>query len=109
MLVIIGYQYGTVVWGGNIYRINVETHEREYPEFDIVTQVTDLLRIEDDVLYYSGIQYTDDIQNEYKEYSNQMTLKTETIQEKKDSEVALEKEGVKEQEEVVEYTTYQND
>ena len=109
VLVIIGYQYGTVVWGGDIYRINVETHERELvAKFDEDTQITHLLRIEDDVLYYSGIQYTDDIQNEYKEYSNQMILKTESIQEKKDSEATLEKEGVKEQEEVVEYTTYQN-
>ena len=109
VLVIIGFPHGTISWGGDIYRINVATHERQVvAKFDEDIQVTDLLRIEDDVLYYSGIQYTDDIQNEYKDYSNQLTLKTESTQEKKDSEAALEKEAVKEQEEVVEYTTYQN-
>jgi hypothetical protein len=75
VMVIIGYRYGTVDVGGSIYRINIETKEQEVIKpSGGNTQITDLERIEDKVLYYNGIQYIDDIQNEYKEYSDQISL-----------------------------------
>lgn len=75
VLVIIGYRYGTVDIGGSIYRINIETKEQEVIKpSGGDTQITDLERIEDKVLYYNGIQYIDDIQNEYEEFSDQISL-----------------------------------
>ncbi|MCM3585763.1 DUF4652 domain-containing protein [Mesobacillus maritimus] len=77
VLVIIGYPHGTVSVGGNIYRINIETKETEaVTDYGDEIQITDL-RIEDGVLYYSGVQYTDENMNEKKDYSNQISLKTE--------------------------------
>lgn len=75
LLVIIGSPYGTVSVGGDIYRINIETNEKEaIVSTDDKTEITKLERIEDGVLYYSGIQYTDDEWNEHQEYANQVTL-----------------------------------
>ncbi|WP_179151863.1 DUF4652 domain-containing protein [Oceanobacillus senegalensis] len=77
VLAIIGYPHGTVAVGGNIYRVNVETGEQEQiTDYDGNTQITDL-RLEDGVLHYSGIRYTDDIQNEHEDYSNEITLEKE--------------------------------
>ncbi|OIK12462.1 hypothetical protein BIV60_16320 [Bacillus sp. MUM 116] len=75
VLVIIGYPYGAITVGGNIYKINVETNEKEaVTDYDSNTQITDLLDIKDGVLHYSGIQYTDKEQNERKKFSDQMKL-----------------------------------
>lgn len=77
VLVIMGYPYGTVTWGGGIYRVNIETGENEPIDTDSGGQITKLLRIEDGVLYYDVLEYIDDNLNEYKEYSGQVTLETE--------------------------------
>ncbi|SEN88569.1 protein of unknown function [Mesobacillus persicus] len=78
VLVIIGYPHGTVNVGGDIYRINIETNEKEeIVSTDDKVEITDLERIEDGVLYYSGIQYTDEQWNEHQDYSNQVSLKND--------------------------------
>ncbi len=74
VLVIIGYPYGTICIGGNIYRINVTSKEKEaLTNYDTYTQITDL-HLKEGVLYYNGIQYTDEEYIHYKVYSNQITL-----------------------------------
>lgn len=74
VLVIIGYPYGTIAIGGNIYRVNVISKDKEaLTHYDSYTQITDLHLIEG-VLYYNGIQYTDKEYIHYKDYSNQITL-----------------------------------
>ena len=75
VLAIIGYPYGTVSTGGNIYKINIHNGEKvALTNYEGDIQITDFY-IEDGVLHYSGIQYTDDIFNEHKEYENQIDLK----------------------------------
>ena len=74
VLVILGYPYGTVSIGGNIYRVNIETgNQEQLTEYDDATQITDF-HIEDGTLQYSGIKYTDEEMNEHEEYSNQISL-----------------------------------
>ena len=74
VLVILGYPYGTVSIGGNIYRVNIETGTQEQlTDYEDDTQITDF-HIEDGTLHYSGIKYTDNEMNEHEEYSNQISL-----------------------------------
>lgn len=74
VLVILGYPYGTVSIGGNIYRVNIETgNQEQLTDYEDETQITDF-HIEDGTLHYSGIKYTDDEMNEHEEYSNQISL-----------------------------------
>lgn len=74
VLVILGYPYGTVSIGGNIYRVNIETGAQEQlTDYEDDTQITDF-HIEDGTLHYSGIKYTDNEMNEHEEYSNQISL-----------------------------------
>ena len=79
ILVILGRTYGTVDLGGGVYRINVETYKsEEIPIPDQNNQITEFLRIEDGVLYYNGIQFSDEGQiRPEEEYSSQIRLKTE--------------------------------
>lgn len=78
VLVIIGFPHGTIDLGGDIYRVNIETKEKELvKKFESDIQVTYLLRIEDGVLYYSGIQYTDPEMNDYKDFSGHIKLEIE--------------------------------
>ncbi len=74
VLVIIGYPYGTVSVGGNIYRVDIETGEKEaLTKYIDDFHITDF-QIEDGTLHYSGIQYIDEGMNEYKDYTNQISL-----------------------------------
>ncbi|MBB6447416.1 DUF4652 domain-containing protein [Bacillus benzoevorans] len=74
VLVIIGYAYGTVATGGNIYRVNLETKEKTaLTQYEGDVQITDL-KIENGILKYSGIKYTDDNFNESVPYSNKLPL-----------------------------------
>lgn len=74
VLVILGYPYGTVSIGGNIYRVNIETgNQEQLTDYEDDTQITDF-HIEDGTLHYSGIKYTDNEMNEHEEYSNQISL-----------------------------------
>lgn len=78
VLVIIGFPHGTIDLGGDIYRVNIETKEKELvKKFESDIQVTYLLRIENGVLYYSGIQYTDLEMNDYKDFSGHTKLEIE--------------------------------
>ncbi len=78
VLVIIGFPHGTIDLGGDIYRVNIETKEKELvKKFESDIQVTYLLRIENGVLYYSGIQYTDQEMNDYKDFSGHVKIETE--------------------------------
>ena len=73
-LVLIGYAYGTVSVGGNIYRVNLETKETTpLTQYEGDVQITDF-KIENGILKYSGIKYTDDNFNESIEYSNEKSL-----------------------------------
>ena len=77
-MVIIGFPHGTVNRGGGLYRINVETYEREQiPIPGHNNEATEFLSIEDGVLYYNGIQFIDGGQGTSEDYSGQITLKTE--------------------------------
>lgn len=74
ILVILGYPYGTVSIGGNIYRVNIESGKQEQlTNYEDDIQITEF-HLEDGTLHYSGIQYTDDAMIEHKEYSNQISL-----------------------------------
>lgn len=74
VLVIIGQAYGTVGVGGNIYRVNLETKEKTaLTNYEGDIQITDL-KLENGILKYSGIKYTDDNFNESVEYSNEKSL-----------------------------------
>ena len=74
VLVLVGYAYGTVSVGGNIYRVNLETKEKSaLTNYEGDIQITDF-KIENSVLKYSGIKYTDDNFNESVEYSNEKPL-----------------------------------
>ena len=74
VLVIIGYGMGTVEWGGDIYRVNLETKEKTpVLEEDKYLSLTNM-HIKDGNLYYSGIRYIDDDFNDYVEYSNHTPL-----------------------------------
>lgn len=74
ILVIIGQAYGTVGVGGNIYRVNLETKEKNaLTNYEGDIQITDL-KIENGILKYNGIKYTDDNFNESVPYSNELPL-----------------------------------
>jgi hypothetical protein len=74
VLVIIGQAYGTVGVGGNIYRVNLETKEKTaLTNYEGDIQITDF-KIENGILKYSGIKYTDDNFNESVEYANEKSL-----------------------------------
>nr|WP_295972106.1 DUF4652 domain-containing protein [uncultured Bacillus sp.] len=74
ILVIIGFAYGTVSTGGNIYQVNLETKEKTaLTTYEDDVQITDF-KIENGVLKYSGIKYTDENFNEYVEYANELKL-----------------------------------
>ena len=71
---LIGYAYGTVSVGGNIYRVNLETKEKTpLTQYEGDVQITDF-KIENGILKYSGIKYTDDNFNESVGYSNEKPL-----------------------------------
>ncbi|WP_052144898.1 DUF4652 domain-containing protein [Halalkalibacter okhensis] len=74
VLVIIGYGYGTVLVGGNIFSVNIETKEKvQITQYDGHIQILDL-EIENGVLHYSGIKYKDEELNESEVYSNNISL-----------------------------------
>lgn len=74
VLVIIGYGMGTVSWGGDIYRVNIETKEKTpVLEHDKYLSLTNMY-IKDGNLYYSGIKYIDDDYNDFVEYKNHTPL-----------------------------------
>jgi len=74
ILVIIGFGDGTVCIGGNIFRVNIKTKEKtQITSYDSIVQITDLY-LEDDMLHYKGIRYTDDILNESVAYESVISL-----------------------------------
>ncbi|MGJ9385978.1 DUF4652 domain-containing protein [Salipaludibacillus sp. CF4.18] len=74
ILVIIGYGYGTLAVGGNIFIVNIETKEKtRITNYEDKIQITDFY-IEDGVLYYEGIRYKDDNYIESEVYSNNISL-----------------------------------
>ncbi|WP_273716962.1 DUF4652 domain-containing protein [Alkalihalobacillus pseudalcaliphilus] len=69
-----GLAYGTVAAGGNIYKVDTETGTKEaLTEYENNIQVTGL-KIQGNILYYFGIEYTDDILNDYVPYVNFIEL-----------------------------------
>ncbi|UOE94993.1 DUF4652 domain-containing protein [Alkalihalobacillus sp. LMS39] len=74
VLVIIGYGLGTVAVGGNIYSVNIETKEKvKITNYDENVQLLDF-KIEDGMLYYTGIKYKDRQMNATEVYSNHVLL-----------------------------------
>ncbi|MFX3622609.1 MAG: DUF4652 domain-containing protein [Ectobacillus sp.] len=66
LAVIIGFGYGTVAIGGNIYSFDVETKEKKpITHFDSRIQITSLEVIDSNTLKYTGIKYVDDIMSEF--------------------------------------------
>ncbi len=73
LFVIIGYAYGTVSIGGSIFSVDIETKEKVLIAAEENVEITDLY-IDNDTLYYKGIEYIDDSMNEHVEYSNHLSL-----------------------------------
>ncbi|MBM4763530.1 DUF4652 domain-containing protein [Bacillus sp. B15-48] len=75
LFVIIGFSHGTVGIGGEIYYVKIESGEKIQLTEDERVEITDF-HIDQNILYYEGIKYIDDIMNEYEEYSNELPLNT---------------------------------
>jgi len=73
VFVIIGFAHGTVSIGGDIYSVDIETKEKVLIADEERVEITDFY-IENNTLYYEGIEYIDDNWNEHIEYSNQLSL-----------------------------------
>lgn len=68
ILAILGYTYGTIDTGGDLYRINVETKKAELiKQFPPNIQISNF-KINKNKLTVSGIKYIDDNYNEYEDY-----------------------------------------
>ncbi|HDR7414414.1 TPA: DUF4652 domain-containing protein [Bacillus toyonensis] len=74
LAVIIGYAYGTVSEGGNIFIYYLDEKRLDkITSFDSKTQATKLI-YEDNTLKFEGIQYIDDIMNEFKEINDSVDV-----------------------------------
>ena len=77
VFVIIGYAYGTISVGGGIYKVNIDTKEKELLDLEVNDdnrlEITDF-HIADGALYYEGIRYIDDDLNESEPYLNKIEL-----------------------------------
>lgn len=73
--VIIGYGYGTVAIGGDIFIYNIESGDMysvtQYEKFK--KQVTEL-KVKGDTLVFKGIEYVDDIMNEFKQFEDERKI-----------------------------------
>ncbi|WP_407270361.1 DUF4652 domain-containing protein [Radiobacillus sp. PE A8.2] len=76
ILVIIGYGVGTVAVGGNIFIVNINSKEKvAITNYDENIQISDM-HIDDEILYYQGIKYTDERYTETEIYKNQIELES---------------------------------
>ncbi|WP_240528073.1 DUF4652 domain-containing protein [Bacillus cereus] len=75
LAVIIGYGFGTVSIGGNIYTYNVTDHEKtQITHFDSNVQITSFDIIDNHKIKCKGIKYIDDIQNQFIEFEEVVQL-----------------------------------
>ncbi|WP_368502826.1 DUF4652 domain-containing protein (plasmid) [Alkalihalophilus sp. As8PL] len=74
VFVIIGYGHGTLSVGGNIFSVNVSTKEKlQITQYESDIQILDF-KIEDGILYYNGIKYTDSNYEKSETYTNNISL-----------------------------------
>ncbi|PFS55015.1 hypothetical protein COK41_26230 [Bacillus cereus] len=74
LAVIIGYAYGTVSEGGNIFIYNLDEKKlNKITSFESKKQATKL-KYEENSLKYEGIEYIDDIMNEFKEINGSIDV-----------------------------------
>lgn len=74
LAVIIGYGFGTVSIGGNIFVYDlIDEQIKPLTKYDNHIQVTDMV-LKEGILELEGIQYTDDALNEFKRFKEQITL-----------------------------------
>ncbi|MGG3821662.1 DUF4652 domain-containing protein [Geobacillus thermodenitrificans] len=74
LAVIIGFGYGTVAIGGNVFVYNLDTEQKKpLTEYDQRTQVTNIV-FKDGVLELEGIRYIDDTFNEFERFEEKIKL-----------------------------------
>lgn len=74
LAVIIGFGYGTVAIGGNVFVYNLDTGQKKpLTKYDERTQVTDIV-LKDDVLELEGIKYIDDNFNKFERFEAKLKL-----------------------------------
>jgi len=72
--VIIGFSMGTVAVGGNVFIYNIENKSlQQVTNYPSEIQVTQIIKHED-YLELQGIQYTDSILNNFKEFHEKLSL-----------------------------------
>ncbi|WP_017154367.1 DUF4652 domain-containing protein [Bacillus bingmayongensis] len=73
--VIIGYGYGTVAIGGNLYTYDLANKEKkQITEFESNIQITSFDVLEGNKVKCKGIKYTDDILNQFIEFEDIVQL-----------------------------------
>ena len=75
LAVIIGFGYGTVQIGGNLYTYNIKTKEKkQITDFERHIQITSFDVLEGNQLKCKGIKYTDDLLNQFIEFEEVISL-----------------------------------
>lgn len=71
---IIGLGMGTVAVGGNLFTYDIDKNQlKQITHHSSHIQITKI-EIEDNLLHLNGIEYTDEILNEYKEYKEKIRI-----------------------------------
>jgi hypothetical protein len=74
IFVVIGYGDGTIAVGGNIYSVNIETKEKTpITNYGSEIQISDLY-MDNGILYFQGIKYTDKQYSKTEIFKNEITL-----------------------------------
>lgn len=74
LAVIIGFGYGTVAIGGNIFILSLTDNRlSKLTNYKMNVQVTNIKK-DGPFLKFKGIKYTDEIYNKYEEFYNQFTI-----------------------------------
>lgn len=72
--VIIGFGYGTVSIGGNVFTYNIESNEqKQITDYLSEIQITKIELI-DNKLILKGIKYVDDTLNEFESFKTEMLV-----------------------------------
>lgn len=73
--VIIGFGWGTVSVGGNLFTYNIDkNHLKQITHYSGHVQITKI-DMEDKLLYLQGIEYTDENFNEFKEFKEKVQMR----------------------------------
>lgn len=75
LAVIIGYGYGTVAIGGNIFVYDIESKElRSITKFEGMKKQVTEIQLKGDLLTYKGIEYIDEAMSEFKAFEDETAI-----------------------------------